>query len=201
MPNSKNYTEKMLTLDTFQARPLCWYKSLMKFPWFIAAGDFQLLVSTTEQGGALQTSSDLCHRTKITSSPADPSQPALCLLLGPLPAVVHCATTTAYITSNPNSPFAAQLPLFIPCIWKAIYFLCIFGTTFTRAVLLHFIPGFLAVLAGLAAVFGSQLLGILRGAQCLKLGAGFRLRLQAPSRVGGLFHTSRIWHSCSSIPI
>lgn len=107
--------------------------------------------------------------------------------------------------SNLNSPFATQLfSLFIHCIWKTIsfLFLCIFGTTLTCPVLFPFIPGFLTLC--LPAFQQSSCfwpLHIFRGVRCLNPGTGFRLRLSAASRVGGWFHTSCIWHSCSYIPI
>lgn len=53
-----------------------------------------------------------------------------------------CYLCSIGIMSNPNSPFAAQLPLFIHSIWKTMYFLFlgIFGNTFSCAVLFCSIP-------------------------------------------------------------
>lgn len=114
-----------------------------------------------------------------------------------------CYLCSTGIMSNPNSPSAAQLPLFIHSIWKTMYFLLlgICGNTSSCAVLFCSIPASLGwFLLALQQTHCSWLLHILCGARCLELGTGFGLRLSAPSRVGGLFHTSHIWHSCSYIP-
>lgn len=191
----------MLTLDTFQARPLCGYKSLMKFPCFIAAEDFQLPVSTTERGGV--------SRHRLTSATGQRLRLPLQILLAP-----HFASSLGrfplWFTVLPlqHTSRLTRIPLLqlschysFPASGKQFIFFAYLGPlSLVQSSSISSQVSWRCLLA-LQQSSCSQLLGILRGAQCLKLGAGFGLRLQAPSRVGGLFHTSRIWHSCSSIPI
>lgn len=86
-----------------------------------------------------------------------------------------CYLCSTGIMSNPNSPFAAQLPLFIHSIWKTMYFLLlgICGNTSSCAVLFCSIPASLGwFLLALQQTHCSWLLHIL-------CGAGRKIRAEA----------------------
>lgn len=125
---------------------------------------------------------------KMTSFLTDTSRPALCLLLGPFPPLSHCTTATAVASCLTSIPL---LQLSCPFLSTASgkLFIFFFLHTWDHFYLpgpLPFHPRFPQTLpTRVPAIFLLLAAPHLCGVWCLNLGAGFRLRLSAASRVGG----------------